>query len=141
MANKMFALLIAMVADFVQFVLFPLFGEGFLSPANDALDIAMAFLLIQLLGWNWAFVPAFLAESVPGLTIIPTWTASVVYVSVTTPKKSVTDEQPEGGTKQLRSAPIADIKSCPTCAETIKSAAKKCRYCGHQFDDIVTTET
>ena len=29
-----------------------------------------------------------------------------------------------------------DSKVCPECAETIKSAAHKCRFCGHLFSDI-----
>ena len=27
-----------------------------------------------------------------------------------------------------------DQKDCPQCAETVKGAAKVCRFCGHQFD-------
>lgn len=31
----------------------------------------------------------------------------------------------------------ADEKTCPDCAETIKAAAKVCRYCGHRFEEPV----
>ncbi len=29
-----------------------------------------------------------------------------------------------------------DSKVCPECAETIKSAARKCRFCGYVFSDM-----
>lgn len=32
-------------------------------------------------------------------------------------------------------AAAASRKTCPDCAETVQSAARVCRYCGHQFDD------
>ena len=33
-------------------------------------------------------------------------------------------------------APLpSDSMACPRCAETIKSTAKVCRFCGHRFDD------
>jgi len=53
---------------------FPLFGEGALSPADDVLDLAVAAVLVNLLGWHWEFLPAFAAELVPGLDLVPFWT-------------------------------------------------------------------
>jgi hypothetical protein len=29
---------------------------------------------------------------------------------------------------------LGDSKTCPDCAETVKLAARVCRYCGHQFE-------
>ena len=28
----------------------------------------------------------------------------------------------------------SDLKDCPRCAETVKRAAKVCRFCGHDFE-------
>ncbi len=47
---------------------FPLFGEGALSPANDVLDFAVAAVLVSLLGWHWEFLPSFFAELIPEST-------------------------------------------------------------------------
>ena len=74
------ALAIALVADGVQIVLLPFFMEGAAAPWNDALDIAVGAMLIALLGWHVAFLPAFLSELVPFLNLFPTWTAAVVFV-------------------------------------------------------------
>jgi hypothetical protein len=71
--NKL-ALAVAMTADFIQITLFPIFGEGFLSPFNDALDLAVGTTLWALLGWHYSFLPALIAESIPGLDLVPTWT-------------------------------------------------------------------
>lgn len=29
-----------------------------------------------------------------------------------------------------------DLKACPDCAEHVRSAARKCRYCGYRFDGV-----
>jgi hypothetical protein len=75
------ALGIALFADALQIVLFPFFGEGALSPANDLLDIAVAWVLTRLIGWHWAFLPSFLTELVPGLDLVPTWTLAVLIAT------------------------------------------------------------
>ena len=65
----------------MQLVAAPLFGEGFASPLNDALDLVVAFVLIKLLGFHWALLPATAAELVPALDLAPTWTASVLFIT------------------------------------------------------------
>ena len=57
-------MLLAIIADVLQIVVFPLFVEGALSPAEDILDFGIAAVLVQLLGWHWEFLPAFFAELV-----------------------------------------------------------------------------
>jgi hypothetical protein len=37
--------------------------------------------------------------------------------------------------KAIESSKISagDVKKCPDCAELVKSEARKCRFCGHEF--------
>ena len=72
---------IAMLADLAEIVVFPAFMEGFLSPANDVVDVAVAVALTRILGWHWVFLPSFLAEMIPVVGLVPTWTAAVFYVT------------------------------------------------------------
>src|ERR1700694_5831374 len=74
------AMILAMAADAVQIFVFPLFAEGALSPADDVLDLAVAGVLVNLLGWHWEFLPAFFAELVPGVDLVPFWTMAVANV-------------------------------------------------------------
>src|SRR2546425_5302914 len=74
------AMILAMAADALQIFVFPLFAEGALSPADDVLDLGVAALLVNLLGWHWEFLPAFAAELVPGVDLVPFWTIAVINV-------------------------------------------------------------
>ena len=73
-------MVLAMAADALQIFVFPLFAEGALSPADDVLDRAVAVVLVNLLGWHWEFLPAFAAELVPGVDLVPFWTLAVINV-------------------------------------------------------------
>jgi hypothetical protein len=86
------AMILAMAADALQIFVFPLFAEGALSPADDVLDIAVAAVLVNLLGWQWEFLPAFLAELVPGVDLVPFWTLAVLNVYRKWKQKTVPEE-------------------------------------------------
>lgn len=70
-----------MTADVIQIGLAPLFFEGGLSVFDALLDVAMAGILTRLVGWHWAFLPAFVAELVPGFDLVPSWTVAVLLAT------------------------------------------------------------
>jgi hypothetical protein len=74
------AMLLAILADALQLVVFPVFVEGALSPADDILDLGIAAVMVRLLGWHWEFLPSFLAKLVPGVDLVPFWTMAVANV-------------------------------------------------------------
>jgi hypothetical protein len=74
------AMIVAMIADALQIVVFPLFVEGAASPVDDILDFGIAAVLVRLLGWQWEFLPSFLAKLVPGVDLVPFWTMAVLNV-------------------------------------------------------------
>jgi hypothetical protein len=74
------AMMLAIVADALQIIVFPIFIEGALSPADDILDLGVAAAMIHLLGWHWEFLPSFLAKLVPGVDLVPFWTIAVASV-------------------------------------------------------------
>ena len=87
------AMLLAILADALQIVVFPLFIEGALSPADDILDFGIAAVLVQLLGWHWEFLPSFLAKLVPGVDLVPFWTMAVVNVYRRSKRIAVAEEE------------------------------------------------
>jgi hypothetical protein len=74
------AMVLAIVADALQLVVFPLFVAGALSPADDVLDLGVGAMMVSLLGWHWEFLPSFLAKLVPGVDLVPFWTIAVANV-------------------------------------------------------------
>src|ERR1043166_6609222 len=93
------ALILAMAADALQIFVLPLFAEGAFSPADDVLDVVVALALVQLVGWHWEFLPAFAAELVPGVALVPFWSLAVGSVyrkwkQMAAPAREVQKEKP-----------------------------------------------
>ena len=74
------ALILAVAADALQLLVFPIFVEGIFSGADDVLDVVMAAILVPLLGWHWEFLPSMLGKLVPGVDLVPFWTLAVANV-------------------------------------------------------------
>jgi hypothetical protein len=72
---------VALGADVLQLVALPMFVPGAAAPWNDVLDVVVGLVLMRLIGWHWAFLPAFVSELVPGLDLVPTWTAAVLFAT------------------------------------------------------------
>jgi len=72
---------VAIAADVLQIAAFPVFAEGGVSPADSLLDLIVAFVMIRLLGWHWAFLPSAAAKLIPGADLFPTWTTAVWFVT------------------------------------------------------------
>jgi len=86
-------MMLAVIADALQIIVFPLFVEGALSPADDVLDFGVGALMIHLLGWHWEFLPSFFAKLVPGVDLVPCWTLAVANVYRKSKQIVVADEE------------------------------------------------
>jgi len=94
------ARVLAVVADAVQLGLLPLFASGWVSPLNDALDVGVAIALVALVGWHWAFLPAFVSELIPIWDLVPSWTAAVLIATRNAPVEIV-PQPARGGAPSL----------------------------------------
>jgi hypothetical protein len=74
------AMVLAILADALQIVVFPLFVAGAASPPDDILDFAIGAMMVHLLGWHWEFLPSFLGKLVPGVDLVPFWSMAVANV-------------------------------------------------------------
>ena len=72
---------IALAADALQMVLFPLFAGGVPEGADAVLDVAAGAALVWLCGFHAAFLPTFIAESLPTVDLFPSWTLAVLFVT------------------------------------------------------------
>ena len=86
-------MVLAIIADALQIVVFPLFVEGGLSPADDILDFGVGAVMVHLLGWHWEFLPSFFAKLVPGVDLVHFWTMAVASVYRKPKQIAVTAEE------------------------------------------------
>src|SRR6202011_460324 len=89
------AMILAVVADALQIVVFPVFVAGDVSPADDILDLGIGALMVHMLGWHWEFLPSFLAKLVPGVDLVPFWTIAVANVYRKSKRMAVREESRE----------------------------------------------
>jgi len=87
------AMVLAIIADALQIIVFPAFIEGAISPADDILDLGIGAVLVNLLGWHWEFLPSFLAKLIPGVDLVPFWTMAVANVYRKSKRMAVTAEE------------------------------------------------
>ena len=67
---------VAVVADVIQLSLGPFGWAG----ADEVLDVVVMLLLTALIGFHPLFLPTFVAEFIPIVDELPTWTACAILV-------------------------------------------------------------
>jgi hypothetical protein len=68
---------IAVAVDLAQYALLP----AELTPLNNVIDVLTGVAMLVLVGWHWAFLPTFLAELVPFVDLVPSWTLAVMFAT------------------------------------------------------------
>lgn len=84
--------MLAILADVLEMIVFPLVMEGAISPVDDVVDLCAGGLLTYLLGWHWEFLPSFMGKLVPGVDVFPLWTLAVANVYRKSKRAAVTIE-------------------------------------------------
>ena len=69
---------------------------GFIDPIDDFADVITAVVLAMILGFQWPMICACIAEAIPGVAVIPTWTVFVLLV-------------PSGGADKRPPLPDAEV--------------------------------
>ncbi|HEU4951041.1 MAG TPA: hypothetical protein VFT46_03775 [Holophagaceae bacterium] len=78
-ARRRAALAVAIVVDLLQIVVQA--TGPFQLLLDWPLDLLTALAMLALVGFHWAFLPTFLAEAVPWLDVVPTWTLALILAT------------------------------------------------------------
>ena len=76
-----------------------------------------------------------------GWTVVG-WVAALVWATAKDANVQPTTNTVAAGVPKAESRPLAlqqtpSQKKCPDCAELVLAEARKCRFCGHQFDAVM----
>ena len=124
------AMILAVIADALQIIVFPAFIEGAISPADDLLDLGIGAAMINLLGWHWEFLPSFLGKLVPGVDLVPCMDAGGANVYRKSKRMAETTARKPSGAPQT-GRPATSLTSPGTAAlrpshpEAAESRAKR----------------
>jgi len=99
------AFAIAVIADIIQFPITVGEATGFFSIPGELTDFLVDCVVMvattKLLGFHWMFLPTLFVEVIPGLDLLPTWTACVAYVLWLRKKKQTQAQSPN---------PVIDVR-------------------------------
>ena len=99
--KRLIALALSLVADALQIFITPLLAVGVGEGIDAALDVIMCLLLTWLRGFHWVYLPAFVAELIPGIDLVPFWTLAV---AITWNAEQKHEQIPPPAEKVVRSA-------------------------------------
>ena len=89
-----FAMAVAALSDLASLLL------GFTLAFQVALDLITAAALFALLGWRWKLLPGLVAEAIPALAVLPTWTLVLLAIGASDQPSKTAPEPPTSGPTQ-----------------------------------------
>jgi hypothetical protein len=114
------AFAIAVIADIIQFPIVAVEATGVFSIPGELADFLVDCVVMvattMLLGFHWMLLPTLFMEVIPGLDLLPTWTACVAYV-VWRRKKEQTQRQPLSPVIDIREV---EVVSMPPAAKVMQ---------------------
>jgi hypothetical protein len=87
------AVIVALAADTIQILLGPL-GWAF---ADQIIDVFAMLLVSLLIGFHPLLIPTFIAEALPAVDMLPTWTGCVCAVALLKRRSFRPPAPPSGG--------------------------------------------
>lgn len=95
---------LALIADGIQLLLGPLGWAG----VDEVIDVVAMCLLTLTVGFHPLFLPTFVAEFIPGVGMLPTWTACT-FIVVGLRRKQNIPPPPHSPPPVQPSGPVIDI--------------------------------